>query len=217
MTLLNGITLVLILAALASVPSTSVALVVTRSATAGFANGAATALGIALGDLVFVALALWGLTAAAAALGGLFIFVRGLAGAYLIWLGVQLWRSACGSATRSRPTPPAPASPRGSASLATSVLTGFLLTLGDVKAIAFYASLLPALVELNQLNNTERALLLAIALVTVAGVKLIYAYTAKRLMALAKRSKRKRPTQVAQAVAGSLMLGTGIYLLAKAP
>jgi len=46
---------------LAAMPSTSVALVVTRSATLGVGNGFSVAAGIVLGDLVFVMLAILGL------------------------------------------------------------------------------------------------------------------------------------------------------------
>ena len=58
MDLLDSISLFLIMIALAAVPSTSVALVVTRSATLGISNGVAVSLGIVLGDLVFIFLAI---------------------------------------------------------------------------------------------------------------------------------------------------------------
>jgi hypothetical protein len=45
---------------LAAIPSSSVALVVLRSASLGVRSGVATAFGIAAGDLIFVALAISG-------------------------------------------------------------------------------------------------------------------------------------------------------------
>lgn len=72
--------------ALAALPSASVALVVTRSATAGADHGIAVAVGILLGDLLFVAVALLGL----AALGVLFLLVKALGGLHRLWLGGSL-------------------------------------------------------------------------------------------------------------------------------
>lgn len=50
MSIVESITLFGIMMALAAVPSTSVALVITRSATLGIRNGLAVAMGIVLGD-----------------------------------------------------------------------------------------------------------------------------------------------------------------------
>ena len=82
------------MAVLAAAPSVSVLTVTARSASAGFAQGAATALGVVAGDLVFILLALSGLALLAEAMGNLFFLLRYLGGAYLIVLGVLLWRSA---------------------------------------------------------------------------------------------------------------------------
>jgi threonine/homoserine/homoserine lactone efflux protein len=58
MNILEIVVLFAVMVMLALVPSTSVALVVARSSTAGFLNGAAVSVGIVLGDLVFVFLAI---------------------------------------------------------------------------------------------------------------------------------------------------------------
>ena len=60
MTLTGSVSLFLALIALAALPSSSVALVLVRSATLGVRHGIATSLGIAMGDLIFVALAVAG-------------------------------------------------------------------------------------------------------------------------------------------------------------
>jgi len=190
---------------LAAIPSTSVALVVTRSAMLGFSNGAAVAMGIVLGDLVFVLLALLGMTALAETMGSFFLAVRYLAGGYLIWLGINL--------LVSRPAPVFPVNGIQALGLVTSLITGFLITLSDIKAIFFYASLLPALVDIAALSGSDIAAIVSITVVTVAGVKLTYAYSARKLVSLTRGLKIERGAQVA---AGGLMVGAGAYLLAKA-
>eukprot|EP00903_Cladosiphon_okamuranus_P004055 g4053.t1 len=130
----------MVMLVLAAIPSASVALVVTRSATHGFSNGIAVALGIVLADLVFVALAILGLGFLAETLGSFFITLRYLGGAYLIWLGIRLLRSPGGMNL-------SPAGPNRF-SLFASFTSGFLLTLGDVKAILFYATIILTAVAL---------------------------------------------------------------------
>ncbi|WP_369334585.1 LysE family transporter, partial [Pectobacterium brasiliense] len=63
MTAFAALSLFLAMIALAAMPSSSVALVVIRSATLGVRHGVATALGIVVGDLLFVVLAIAGLVA----------------------------------------------------------------------------------------------------------------------------------------------------------
>lgn len=205
MNLIEALSLFTLMLALAALPSTSVALVVTRSATAGLANGVAVAAGIVLGDLVFVLLAILGMAAVAEYLGGLFLVLRYLGGAYLIWLGLSLWRAQ----------PPAAfgLSRHPASGLSTSFLAGFILTLGDVKAIFFYASLLPAFVDLAAVSATDIALIVAITMLTVGGVKVAYAYGARQLVGLA--GGLRRGPGWARRTVGGFMVGAGAYLIAK--
>lgn len=204
MSMHEAATLFMMMAILAVVPSTSVALVVTRSSTAGLAHGAAVAAGIVLGDLIFVLLAVLGMTALAELLGSLFLALRYLAGAYLIWFGITLLRS--GAALKSAPSQ-SPAT-----SLSTSLLSGLLITLGDVKAIFFYASLLPVFVDLSSIQAADIAMIATLTLVAVGGVKLGYALAARKVVILIKSPRLKRSTRLA---AGGLMTGAGSYLLIK--
>ncbi|MEA5462295.1 LysE family translocator [Leptothoe sp. PORK10 BA2] len=193
--------------ALAALPSASVALVVTRAATLGIANGMAVAAGIVLGDLVFVALAILGLSVVAEAMGGLFMVLKVVGGLYLIGLGISLWRSQGGlvAMTNSRDN-----SKRG---LATSFISGFVLTLGDVKAIFFYASLFPMFVELSALEVLDLVTIIAVIVLAVGGVKVLYAvFSAKAALFLERRKLQK----TSQKAVGGLMVGVGGYLVLKA-
>ncbi|MFW5454438.1 LysE family translocator [Thioalkalivibrio sulfidiphilus] len=205
MSLLDVILLFSVMSLLALVPSASVALVVTRSSTAGFPHGAAVAAGIVLGDLVFVCLAVLGLAVMAEAMGGFFVVVKYLAGAYLIWFGLSLLRA-------KRPTL-AGTRDRSTSSLTVSFFSGLILTLGDIKAIFFYASLFPAFVDLSSISATDLASIVVITLLAVGGVKVGYAYAGVRVASLAGGRGAGRGAKVA---AGGLMIGVGAYLVAKA-
>jgi threonine/homoserine/homoserine lactone efflux protein len=195
------------LAVLAALPSASVVLVVTRSAVAGLRQGLAVALGIVLGDLIFVALALLGLTALADALGGLFLLIKLLGGLYLIWLGAAMLFSRSAMA-------PANAGPDTALGLIGSVVAGLLLTLGDLKAILFYASLFPLFVNLEAVGSADLLLIVLITALSVGGVKLSYAVAARRITVYLRGARVGR---VAHRGAGLLLLGAGGALIASAP
>ncbi|MCB1823360.1 MAG: LysE family translocator [Candidatus Competibacteraceae bacterium] len=192
-----------IMAVLAAVPSTSVAIVVSRSITCGFSSGVAAALGIVTGDLLFVVLAIAGLTTVATALGEYFIIAKYLGGLYLIWFGISLLR---------RKTEIQQTESTG-ASLLRSYLAGLMFTLGDLKAVFFYASLFPVLVEVEQLTFSGITAIALATVVTVGAVKLGYAYAAHKMGVLARK---RRHGGVAMKIAGSVSIGAGMLVLARA-
>ena len=204
------ITLFSVLAMLALLPSTSVALVVVRSSTAGFRHGAAVSAGIVLGDLVFVFLAVLGMTALAEVMGGLFLILRYLAGIYLIWFGISLIRAR--ASLQSVPSAAGTSAP----SVTASFLSGLILTLGDMKAILFYASLFPMFVDLTAISASDIAIIVALTVVAVGGVKLGYAYYSVKLTGqggpLGKAFAAARAIKV---TAGGFMVGAGAYLMMK--
>lgn len=204
MSLLSVLSLFLIMITLAAIPSASVALVVVRSATGGVRNGLAVAAGIVLADLLFMALAITGMSVVAETMGSFFVVLRYAAGAYLIWLGVQLIRSR-------RAPPPAPGmAPH--CSMTASFLAGFFLTLGDLKAILFYASLFPALLDLTKISLADGLLIALVTAVTVGGTKALYAFAARHL---AHRFRAAKQAALLRSTGGTLLVGTGSYLIIK--
>lgn len=202
MSLFDVSALVVIMVTLAAIPSTSVALVVARSATMNLANGAAVAMGIVLGDLIFVVLAILGLTALSELMGGFFFAVKIAAGMYLIWFGINLIRSKAKKSTCKYPG-------TGGGMLA-SFLAGLFVTLGDVKAIVFYASLFPVFIDISALTLPDIALILFITAATVGGVKLAYAFAATKVMTV---SRELGVGNKVRQVSGALMIGAGTYLI----
>lgn len=197
MSLAALLSLFMALIALALLPSSSVALVVARSAERGISHGLAAAVGITLADLLLAALALAGWQAVMESLGWLFQLLRWLAAVYLIWFGWTLWRS--------RPAPRS--TPAVTGSLHTSLLAGLMLTLGDIKALVFYASFFPLFISaplspllcLQVLGTTAAALLL---------VKGLYA-------ALGSRLSRPLNQPAARKLGGGLLVGCGLWLASR--
>jgi len=187
---------------LALVPSMSVITVSARSAAFGFAHGASTALGVVVGDVVFILIAILGLAAIAESVDWLLIGLRYFGGVYLVWLGIQLFRSrSSGCEDDSSAT----------ASLVSSFMAGFLLTLGDQKAILFYLVFFPAFVDISQLTSVDAAIIVGIAVISVGGAKLGYAFAADRVSLLPSESAQR----VVSKSAAALLISVGVFLLLK--
>lgn len=190
-----------IMAALAAVPSASVLLVITRTATRGIGNGVAVVAGIVLGDLIFIVLAIAGLSMIAEWLGDLFAWIRILSGLFLIWYGIVMFLGRERSDGRIA---------RDSSSPLGSFLAGFLLTMGDLKAVFFYASLFPMFIDVTSLAVADIASLIIVMVVTVGVIKLGYVVLAKKMR---WRLQPQRHVRLIERAAGGLLIGTGVYVM----
>jgi len=138
-------------------------------------------------------------------MGAFFAVFKYLGGIYLVWLGIGLLRAKGEVPLRSVDS-------RGS-TLLTSLVSGLFLTLGDVKAILFYASLFPAFVDMANLTVAGIAAIASITILTVGGVKLAYAFAAHWIVSRLQTRQAQKYTRL---TAGGLMVGAGTYLIAKA-
>jgi threonine/homoserine/homoserine lactone efflux protein len=188
---------------LAMLPSASVFAVVAIAIASGFTQGVITAMGILVGDFIFIILAISGLSAIAETMDSLFIFVKYFGGAYLIWLGINLWQ------VRSKAVEIEGI--RESSSLA-NFSSGLFITLSDPQAIFFYMGFFPAFLDLSTLSLVDLGIILVVTTVAVGGVKVSYAYMADRANLLFNNPQAK---QVLNAIAGTVTIGTGIFLIAK--
>lgn len=98
-----------------------------------------TIFGGALGFVTVIALSMFGIGALLQASVVWLVVMKWLGGAYLVWLGVQVWRSpAIGIGTRS------PVASRGGGSL---FRQGALSALTNPKALLFFAAFLPQFID----------------------------------------------------------------------
>lgn len=192
-----------IMLVLGSIPSVSVLVVSARSAAFGFIHGVFTTLGIVVGDIVFILIAILGIAVLAETMGSLFVLVKYLGGAYLIWLGIMLWRSKSKSVEAERII---------ESSLLSSFMTGLLITLGDQKAILFYLGFFPVFFDLSTISYIDTGIVIVIATVSIVVLKLVYAYFADRASLL----KSSKAYQYINIVAGSILIAVGVFVIVKA-
>ncbi|MBZ9788589.1 LysE family translocator [Rhizobium sp. 3T7] len=76
-----------------AIPGPTILLVVSYALGHGRKTALATVTGVALGDFTAMTASLFGLGAVLAASATLFTVLKWLGGAYLIWLGIKLWRA----------------------------------------------------------------------------------------------------------------------------
>ena len=194
---------------LAAMPSISVLAVTSRALSGGFRHGAAVSAGVVSGDIFFILIALVGLalvqdTVRDWGINPEFLsYLKYVAAAYLLWMAQALWcsRNNTGASdAASQNSPPA-------VSLMSSFGSGLMLTLGDQKAIFFYLGFFPAFVDLDAVTLTDILVICLITLVTVGGVKLLYAWLVSRAgRALAQSSKAQELTRLLNVLAALILV-----------
>lgn len=165
--------------------------------------GVMVGLGVAVGDCLLVTLALLGLAALAMAFGWAFAIVKYAGAAYLIWLGVKMWRAAPQLAQE------APASEGGSR---LSFLLGLAIALGNPKAILFHASLMPLILDMHALSITDALIIMATVFLINVAVMSSYAAMAGGASRWLRTPSRLR---VVNRVAGATMIGAGAAIAAR--
>jgi threonine/homoserine/homoserine lactone efflux protein len=115
-------------------------IVVSRIAVTGTrSDGVAAALGMGVGGFIFAVVAVAGLTALLMQVGWLSLVLRLAGGAYLIWLGINIWRGAAEPVAVASDTPEQPGRPRK------AFVRALLVQLSNPKTAIFYASMFAAM------------------------------------------------------------------------
>ena len=179
-----------------AVPGPGIISIVARALGHGFRSTIPAVVGTAVGDWVLMTLSAFGLAVVAREMGSLFLVVK-LAGAlYLVYLGYKYWTA---------PVSETPVVTK------TSARSGFLgqlaLTLGNPKAIVFFAALLPTVVDLDRLTAAGYAELSAATFVLIPAITLAYAALASQVRGmLASAAARRRVNKSAALI----MIGAGV-------
>jgi threonine/homoserine/homoserine lactone efflux protein len=189
------------MAMVAVLPGPAVVAITTASLTGGFKRGLAMTMGLVMADYVFILLAVSGLTIIAEALGPAFTALKYACAAYLIWLGISLWRSG----------------PNVDSSLpkhyGSDIVSGLLLTLSNPKAILFYVALFPAFVDIATITTSDLIAILLCATLAFGSVNLLYAHFASMA---GDKLKHSAKLGVLQKFAAVIMASAGFSVAAKA-
>lgn len=149
---------VLITVVLIITPGPVVTLVIATGAAEGVRPALLTVLGTTLGNALLIGAVAFGLNVVLASSAVLFDLMRYAGAAYLIWLGVGLWRRA-----GENPAPLAPT--RGHV----HVSRGFVVALANPKTVAFFTAFLPQFVD-PALPAALQLLVMCVAAILIAAV-----------------------------------------------
>ena len=182
-------------------PSLSSILVAARSSALGVSHGTYAAAGVVAGDLLLLTAAISGLTAGAAWFAQTDVIIQYVGGGFLIWLGGRSLATDPLSEARQLNTP--------DSSLTASFAAGLLLTLADLKAIAFYLAFLPAFIDLQSATRLNLLGIAGIITVSVGSAKLVWVFTGARSAWALPPSVRT----LLQRLGGGLLVAVGLFLM----
>ncbi|MBS0520837.1 MAG: LysE family translocator [Proteobacteria bacterium] len=191
-------------AVLLIMPGPTVLLVVSYALGQGWRTALPMALGVALGDFTAMTLSMLGLGALLATSATLFTVLKWIGAAYLVWLGIKLWRA--GGTLNA-----APRTDRVSG--ARMLGHAWLVTALNPKSITFFVAFLPAFLDpaadfLTQMTVFE-ATFLALAFANAFSYALV-ASKARRFVA------SPRAIGIVNKTGGTLLVGAGVATVALA-
>jgi len=185
-------------------PGQDVALVVSRSTTLGWRRGMLAALGVGAGCFVHVAAAALGLSAVLATSATAFTLVKLAGAAYLVWLGLSMWRSSSSRVVGAEEQPPRISRRRVFAQ-------GFLSNALNPKVALFFLAFLPQFVAADAPSKPLAFLVLGVVF-TINGtvVNIGYAWFAAGVAGLLRGGGRWTPW--IKRAGGTLFIGLGVRL-----
>ncbi|BBE73613.1 LysE family translocator [Oharaeibacter diazotrophicus] len=193
-------------AVMLAIPGPTVLLVVSYALGHGRRATAATVAGVALGDFTAMTASMLGLGALLATSAALFTALKWVGAAYLVWLGVKLWRAPIAAADATAPAEARPVR---------IFLHAFAVTALNPKSIVFFVAFVPQFLVAGDPLLPQMAVAEATFLVLASANALAYA-----LLASAARRGIRRPSvqRAVNRVGGSLLVGAGALAAAwRAP
>ncbi|HHF3035673.1 TPA: LysE family translocator [Vibrio diabolicus] len=180
----------------------------TLALTLGMSIGYRRTLWMMIGELVGVALvsvsAVLGIAAIMLNYPWMFIALKFIGGGYLLYLGVEMWRSR-GKLAINVDNLEKPKS--GNVAL---IMQGFVTAIANPKGWAFMISLLPPFIDQNAALAPQLIVLVSIILLFEFICMSLYATGGKGLKRVLGQSKNVR---LMNRIAGTLMMGVSVWLL----
>lgn len=182
------------------VPGPTVTVIIANSLRAGTAAGLMNIAGTQLGLAVMIGVLAAGLSTIVAVMGQVFDIVRLLGAAYLVWLGIKLWR-----ADGSLADPPANARQKTGHGY---FWQGFAVLMANPKALVFFGAFIPQFVDPS--GNTLAQIVL------LGGTFMVLAFLLDGLFALAAGKTgsllSRHNVRLLERISGTCLIGGGVWL-----
>jgi threonine/homoserine/homoserine lactone efflux protein len=159
--------------------------------------------GLVIGDSILLALALLGLSAIAKLMGSMFLAIRIAGGLYLVYLGIRMFISSTLNAS---------AKTKNTENPWQTCMSGILLSLGNPKPILFYASVLPTIINFNDVRISDALLMMVLIGLVSFSVVGTYSYIASLTHKIQMSETVQR--RINQA-AGVVMIVVGLFVITQ--
>jgi threonine/homoserine/homoserine lactone efflux protein len=176
------------------IPGPTILLVVSYALGQGWRAALPMSVGVALGDFTAMTLSMLGVGALLATSATLFTALKLVGAAYLVWLGIKLWRAGGALQTEAR---------TDTASAASMMAHAWIVTALNPKGITFFVAFLDPRGDVLKQMLIFGATFLALAFANALG----YGLLAARAGAMARNP---RAVSVFNKVGGSLLIGAGV-------
>ncbi|MEO0798375.1 MAG: LysE family translocator [Pseudomonadota bacterium] len=188
-------------ALLLAMPGPTVLLVVSYALGHGWRAALPSVVGVTLGDLVAMSVSMAGLGALLLASADLYTALRWLGAAYLVYLGIQLWRARTDSDADGGGL-----ASRDALRQRDMFRNAFAVTVLNPKAIVFFVAFVPQFLDPSR-PVLQQSVIMIGTFVTLAGLNVLaYALCAVR----ARRAiESPRVQRAVNKVSGGLLIGAG--------
>jgi len=183
------------------IPGPTILLVVSYALGVGRRAGLAVVAGVALGDFTAMTLSLAGLGALLAASADLFTLLKWVGAAYLVYLGIKLWRAPVAPLPAEETTDAAGPSRRA------MLLHAFAVTALNPKSIVFFVAFLPQFLDTGSPLLPQFAIMEATFLVLATANAAGYGLAAVRARRLLRTPTALR---MVNRTGGSLLIAAGL-------
>jgi threonine/homoserine/homoserine lactone efflux protein len=202
MTIEHWLAFVAASAVLLAIPGPTVLLVISYALGHGRKAATSTIAGVALGDFIAMTASMLGLGALLAASATLFTILKWIGAAYLIYLGIKLWRAPVVQSNVDQAEVDTPAERPLRIFLHT-----FIVTALNPKSIIFFVAFLPQFLDSSKPISSQMVIFELTFLVLATLNASIYGI----LASMARKSIRKPGVQQAiNRIGGTLMIGAGL-------
>jgi threonine/homoserine/homoserine lactone efflux protein len=197
----NWLAFVAASAVMLAIPGPTILLVISYALSHGRKVAAATVAGVALGDFTAMTASMLGLGALLATSAAAFTVLKWIGAAYLIYLGIKLWRAPVGEATETEATAETN-EPASRIFLHTYVVTAL-----NPKSIVFFVAFLPQFFDLTHPLPLQMVILEVTFLVLATLNAALYGLLASMARETVRKPKVRR---IVNRTGGSLMIGAGL-------
>jgi len=190
-------------AVLLAIPGPTILLVISYALGHGRRSAGATVAGVALGDFTAMTASMLGLGALLATSAAIFTALKWIGAAYLIYLGIKLWRAPVAAASEGEAVESAGQPLR-------IFLHAYIVTALNPKSIIFFVAFLPQFLD----TSKPIALQMAIFEATFLILATLNAGTYALMAAMARSTIRKpRIQRAVNRAGGTLMIGAGLLAM----